>query len=133
MDHVSSETVGSGKDAEEKAVCYFRGKEKGLVLNQTNWSMLEGITGHEDSDNWPGTKCVLYRTTTQFGGKTVPALRLDPMPLGVQTARTIQAPPPPPPPEQEPGDDYTVNDSDVPFGLVLPLLAGIVGLGGLIG
>ena len=114
VDHVGEEVVGSGQDAERKAVCYFRGKEKALVLNQTNWNMLEMITSQPDSDNWSGAKAILFESTTQFGGKTVPCLRLDPMPLGQQTARTVQAPPPPPP-VRELGDDYTVNDSDVPF------------------
>jgi hypothetical protein len=113
VDHVDEETVGSGRDAEKKAVVYFLGKEKGLVLNQTNWAMLEGITGQPDSDEWSGTRCVLFRSTTQYGGKTVPCLRLDPVPLGQQTERQPQQAPPPPPP-QDP-DDFQVSDSDVPY------------------
>lgn len=139
VDHVAQEVLGSGKDAESKAVCYFVGKEKALVLNQTNWNMLEMITGQDDSDNWRGAKAVLYRTTTQYQGKTVPALRLDPLPLGQPTARTVQsapvmrpAPLPAtlPPPET---DDYQVDDSDVPFSAFVPFLAGLVGFGSLIG
>lgn len=112
VDHVEEEVLGQGKDAEKKAVVYFVGKEKGLPLNVTNWNMLEMITGQEDSDNWRGARAILYRTTTQFNAKTVPALRLDAMPIGQPTSRTVQAPLPPPPP---PADDFQVTDDDVPF------------------
>jgi hypothetical protein len=109
VERVDEELLGQGKDAEKKAVCYFVGKEKGLVLNVTNWNMLQMITGQEDSDNWRGARAVLYRTVTQYGAEMVPALRLDAPPVGQPTQRPV---PPPPPPVT---DDFQVSDDDVPF------------------
>ena len=75
MDHVEFEEVGS--DKEEKLVVYFEGKEKGLVLNKTNATMIEEITGTDETDEWPGTKIVLKPAWVDFQGKRVPAIRVD--------------------------------------------------------
>lgn len=96
VDRVEGEEIGG----EHKAVMYFRGKDKGLVLNKTNWSMLEEITGKEDSDDWDGTRIVLYPAKTDYQGKRVDCIRIDPPPAGSQPA------PPPPPP---------ADDDEVPF------------------
>ena len=41
------ETVGQGKDSEEKPVLWFVDKEKGLVLNTTNGSVIAEQFGFE--------------------------------------------------------------------------------------
>lgn len=83
---------------EKKLVMHFTGKDKALILNRTNCESLEAICGTDDYGSWVGHAIVLYPTTTKFGAKTVPCLRI--------RAVAVAVPPPPPPPvEREPGDD----------------------------
>jgi hypothetical protein len=60
---------------QSKFVLHFRGKEKGLVLNNTNIDVLIDAYG-DDTDAMSGKPIVLFRTTTQFKGQMVPCLRL---------------------------------------------------------
>src|SRR5262249_16876209 len=73
IEEVSFEEVGDDK----KLVCYFKGQTKGLALNKTNASMIEEITGTEETDNWPGTKLILKPSKVDFQGKRVDAIRID--------------------------------------------------------
>lgn len=60
---------------QQKAVLYFQGKEKGLVLNNTNIDTL--IQGYgDDTGAIVGQPVILFQTTTSFKGTTVPCLRL---------------------------------------------------------
>jgi hypothetical protein len=57
-------------------VAYFRGCEKQLVLNGTNWDLIATALYEEDSDSWPGKVIELFPTTTPFGAKVVPCIRV---------------------------------------------------------
>jgi len=98
------ETVGQGKDATQKGVVYFQGKEKGLVLNTTNGNAIADVLGYE-TDNWTGAAIEIYPAKTDFGGRQVDCLRVN-MPLQhPQAAPTQHAPPPQystPPQQQAP-------------------------------
>lgn len=96
---------------ERKVVVRFQGKSKGLALNVTNANMIAEITGSRDYERWPGYLVVMYRTMTEFGGRRVPAIRID-HPNTVP-APPRQAPPPPPPPSDTNG--FQATDDDVPF------------------
>ena len=51
---------------------------KPMVLNRTNWEALEEAFG--DSDDWPGHKVQdQVRLKTQFQGKPVDGIRLEPI------------------------------------------------------
>ncbi len=102
---------------ERKILLRFKGKTKGLALNVTNANMVAEIAGSRDFDFWPGHAVLMYRTTTPFGGKMVPAIRLDHPPSNGQPVqkRIAPPPPPPPPPAREPGEDFQATDEDVPF------------------
>lgn len=113
ISHVKFEDIGG----DHKPVVYFRGKDKGLVLNKTNGSMIAEIAGDDDTDNWGGTRFVLYPTRVDFQGKRVDAIRVDYAPSAGQPQA---APPPPPPaptpptqPAREPGFDD--GDDGIPF------------------
>jgi hypothetical protein len=99
---VSFEEVGEDK----KLVCYFKDKNKGLVLNKTNASTIEEITGSDDTDNWPGTMIVLKPAKVDFQGKRVDAIRID--------YPTDSKPPPPATPAHK-NDWEEVDDEDIPF------------------
>lgn len=66
-------------NGDEKPVLYFKGKDKGIVLNKTNSNKIAEIFG-DDTDGWTDGQIVLFETTTEFQGKTVPAIRVRPAP-----------------------------------------------------
>lgn len=68
---VSMEEVGD----DEKPIVYFRGKQKGLVLNKTNATTIALMHG-EDTDNWTGKVIALWPTQTEFQGRAVPCIRV---------------------------------------------------------
>ena len=74
ISHLKFEELGD----ERKPVLHFRGKDKGLVLNKTNANAIWGINGSDDTDDWPGTSLTLYPSKTDFQGKRVDCIRIDP-------------------------------------------------------
>lgn len=65
----------SGDGSDRKPVLYFEKKEKGLVMNKTNSTVIASSYG-DDTDAWRGKSVVLYPTQTQFQGKLVPCIRV---------------------------------------------------------
>jgi hypothetical protein len=61
---------------EDKIVCYFDGKDKGLMLNKTNAGRLAAAYG-DDTDTWYGKEVFLYVEQVSFQGRMVPAIRVD--------------------------------------------------------
>ncbi len=105
IDRVAFEPVGRQRDM--KAILYFKGKEKGLVLNKTNATKITQLAGTNMTESWDGLRIKLYATETEYAGDTVECIRIKAAPAN--SARPV-APPPPPPVEH---DDIT--DSDIPF------------------
>lgn len=68
---------GIGKPAVEKPVLWFNETSLGLVLNKTNVRTLEDLLGNE-TDDWPDQKVNLVPTLTEFSGKQVECIRLQP-------------------------------------------------------
>lgn len=92
---------------EEKPVCYFLGKDRGLVLNVTNANSISSVLG-DDTEQWHGMPIVLFATTTSFSGRTVACLRV----------RVPRQPGPAPAPQETPIADHSdaaAGDDDVPF------------------
>lgn len=82
MAQVEKEKMGD----DMKLVLYFKGKEKGLVLNKTNSNTIVDGYG-DDTDDWFGNDIILFSVMTDFQGKVGPAIR-----CRVPTARD-RAPP----------------------------------------
>lgn len=70
---VETDTIGD----ESKLVVYFKGTDKGLVLNKTNANSIAVVTNSEDTDDWAGKKITLYPTKVEFQGKRVAAIRIE--------------------------------------------------------
>jgi hypothetical protein len=65
-----------GPEKEEKWVLHLEG-QKPLVLNRTNFETIEEVFG--DSDDWSGHKIKIRCVKTQYGGKQVDGLRVEPI------------------------------------------------------
>jgi hypothetical protein len=76
ISHLEMETVGQGADAKRKPVLYLDG-EKPMVLNRTNFETLADAFG--DSDEWSGHKLKVFVTRTQYAGKAMDGLRVEPI------------------------------------------------------
>ncbi len=63
-------------DGAQKVVLTFSGAKKGLVLNVTNAHRIAINLGSDEMDDWIGKAITIYPTTTEFGGKTVPCIRV---------------------------------------------------------
>jgi hypothetical protein len=62
-------------DGESKPVVYFKGSNKGLILNVTNGRILADLFG-SDTDDWCGKQIALVASTTDFQGRLVDCIRL---------------------------------------------------------
>lgn len=60
---------------ETKILMTFVGKDKGMALNKTNAGRMTDTFG-DDTDNWVGQEIVIYKESTEFGGKPTMGLRL---------------------------------------------------------
>ena len=106
ISEVKMEDVGD----DHKPVVYFRGAQKGLVLNKTNGYSIGDIYG-DDTDNWIGRKITLFPDKTSYQGKRVDCVRVKgPSDNGTQQS----APPSPPPPARTVSDEAGLDD-EIPF------------------
>lgn len=104
IDRVEMEDIGG----EQKPVVHFRGKERALVLNKTNANSVWGINGSDDTDDWPGTAITLFPAKTEFQGRRVDCIRIDP-------PDSLPAPKRQPSRLQPLSDDDQGGDETVPF------------------
>jgi hypothetical protein len=105
IEDVRMEDIGEDR----RAVVHFVGKEKGLVLNKTNWSILEEVCGSGDSDDWAGYTITMHVVKVDYQGKRVPAIRVsDERGATVAPVRASR-----PAVDDAPAGDVT--DDDIPF------------------
>lgn len=71
ISHVKMEDIGDDR----KPIVFFKGKEKGLVLNKTNANNIATLFG-DDMDDWQGKEIVLFPAMVDFQGRTVEAIRV---------------------------------------------------------
>ena len=60
----------------DKPVIYFHGKQKGLVLNETNAQMIAHITGSFDTDEWANKRVYLHSEPVSSQGMIVDSIRV---------------------------------------------------------
>lgn len=75
IDRIVTEEIGA--DEQQKPVIYFRGKERGLVLNKTNATNISLAFGDE-TDQWIGKSVVLFVAWVDYQGRSVQAIRVRP-------------------------------------------------------
>jgi len=65
-----------GEDS--KLVMYFKGAQKGLVLNKTKCMSCAAAFGN-DTDNWAGHELYLYPTKVAYQGQMVDSIGVEPV------------------------------------------------------
>lgn len=80
IETVSTETMGQGKDARDKLVLYFKGKDKGMAVNKTNALLLSDIFSSKNTEDWHGQQVYLAPTRVMFDGKPVMSIRVEEAP-----------------------------------------------------
>jgi hypothetical protein len=92
----------------DKTVVYFAKQKSGLVIGPTVWEQIAGVTGKDDSDDWPGHLVELYRDKTPFGGKLVDCIRVRKPGTPPPAKRKVKNPKPPKP-DLKPDLDDEIN------------------------
>jgi hypothetical protein len=118
IDRVGFEPVG--RDKEMKPIVYFAGKDKGLVLNKTNAKNIAHLVGSFETNDWSGFRIKLYSANVEFQGETVESIRVKAAPPANGNAPMPVAPPPPP--------SAGLDDSDIPFAWLMPLVLPALGI-----
>lgn len=96
-------------DGQRKPALYFRGKQRGMILNRANSNTIEFDCGYgEDMDAWIGKPIILFSAMVDFQGKRVPGLRVR------KPGPTKERIPVPSHPDPEPGYDDGLDDR-IPF------------------
>lgn len=72
------ELTGEKGRKTKKPTIKFVGMEKKLAVNKTNGKTIASMYG-TDTDDWVGQSITMYPTTTEFGGETVPCIRVRPV------------------------------------------------------
>jgi hypothetical protein len=62
-----------------KPVLYFRGKDKGLVMNKTKAMTISAMCG-ADTEEWSGREIYIYPTKTSMQGQMVDAIGVEVIP-----------------------------------------------------
>jgi hypothetical protein len=71
MSNVEIEKLGE----DNKPVLYFKGKDRGLVLNKTNANTISDDYG-DDTEDWYDQPLILFSVMVDFQGKVGPAIRV---------------------------------------------------------
>lgn len=101
IEKVVMEDIGG----DHKPVLYFRGTDRGLVLNKTNANNISYALGDE-TDNWIGREIILYPTIVDFQGRSVDAIRVK---VGKPKVGNVA------PREVSKTGDAASHDSEIPF------------------
>jgi hypothetical protein len=64
-----------GEERERKGVLVFKEFPRAMVVNRTNLKRIVAIHGAE-TEEWAGKKITLYPSETDYGGRTVPCIRV---------------------------------------------------------
>ncbi len=64
------------KGEKPKPVASFTKTDKRLVINKTNWHIIEALYG-EDSDDWTGKRITIYSGRTSMAGKPCRGLMVE--------------------------------------------------------
>lgn len=92
IERVSEEELENMGQTDVKPCLWFRGIDKGLVLNKTNARMLIDNFGSDETNDWLGRKVKLFRTMTSSPTGMVPCIRVRPFDGGAVPTDAVDEP-----------------------------------------
>jgi hypothetical protein len=98
-----------GEPTRTKAVVYFKGGKKGMVINKTNANTLAEAFGKKFA-GWVEKRVTVKAEPTTFAGKLTRGLRLYPF-----NGEAIAAPAAPPPPKAPPTNSGAEFNDEIPW------------------
>lgn len=104
---------GNDQQPDNKPVLYFKGKEKGLVLNSTNGGVLQEKYS-DDTDDLVGCMVALHTVDVMFRKEMVKGIRIFIQDEWVRAFKTRTQQQEPPAPTGN-GPHTPVDESDIPF------------------
>ena len=76
----SMETVGQGRDSDERCILHFEEDHKPMVVNKTNMNRIKHVTGAEMTGQARGKKINVFNDPmVEYGGKLTGGLRIRPV------------------------------------------------------
>jgi len=109
INHVSvKEFEGDRGSTDRKIVIGFEGKEKCLVANKTNATIIAEVLGSQNTEDWVGGTIKLESRKVEFSGRLVPAIR-------VVLEEQQESKPKPAPVSEAQRKGITQTDPDVPL------------------
>jgi len=111
---VRMEEVGTGANASEKCVAYFKETDsKKLVVTSTKYDAISLIAKSDETKDWEGVQIVLEAGHALFAGKTVDAISIRPPRRSSPPPATEPAPVTPAAPAA--ATTATEMDDEIPF------------------
>ena len=116
---VTVEQLNADDERSVKPIIAFKGTDKTLACNKTNASTIAALYG-ADTDDWIGKRITIVPTFTDYNGRRVACIRVNPVKPAAPTTNTAspaQRTPPPAPlaaPVSSPQGDAAEPD-DIPF------------------
>lgn len=68
----------AGAKKQRKTIVFFKGSPKGYAAGTTVCQTISKLAGSPLTENWPGTRVILYPTTAMMSGEEVEAIRVRP-------------------------------------------------------
>lgn len=76
IEKVQKEQVKTAEGTQECIVAYFKGGQKGMIINKTNAKIITKILDTPYIEQWAGKSIIIYSAKVRAFGETVDALRV---------------------------------------------------------
>jgi hypothetical protein len=76
IEKVQKEQVKTAEGTQECIVCYFKGGQKGMIINKTNAKIITKVLDTPVIEHWVGKSIIIYSAKVRAFGETVDALRV---------------------------------------------------------
>jgi hypothetical protein len=76
IEKVQKEQVKTAEGTQECIVAYFKGGQKGMIINKTNAKIITKVVDTPYIEHWAGKSIIIYAAKVRAFGETVEALRV---------------------------------------------------------
>jgi hypothetical protein len=76
IEKVQKEQVKTAEGSQECIVAYFKGGQKGMIINKTNAKIITKVVDTPYIEQWSGKSIIIYAAKVRAFGEMVEALRV---------------------------------------------------------